>query len=597
MSSDTSDIELLRRYAQTGSPEDLDVVVARYVDLVYSAARRQLGDRHWAEDVTQQVFVVLTRKAKGLRDQTALASWLLKVTALECRNFLKGESRRAKRERKAAHMAPEAQTGSTAERSLWEEVAPHLDAAMQQLSAGDRDAVVLRYLQNQSYGEAASLLGASEASVRQRVYRGLARLRSILASRGVIATEAALGTALLNNALEAAPAGLKSASVLAMAQASAAKVTLVKGALAAMSSAQTKTLIVVVLVLGTLGVATLILLNQGGGMTLSNATTKGIQAAATRPATVPVTAAAADTAAGAPAAIADLQPVPQKGRKLFDVITARSCDERSGTRDGYDHIAFINRGDWVGYHDVDLGPADGSAQVYFCAVVACPDQFAGKDIVVHVGSAGGPVIARLMVESTGGYGTFMPQVAAVEGGIGGVQDIYLVFTGGGFNLKSFKFVVDGRPADSKIAGTSYAQAKGVNEGGPVLVNVRDGAWARYDGLDFGNEGSAALDTFMIALEVDEAHEGAVISVRLDNPENPPLCEVRATAIPGARYPARNVKLGSAVTGKHDVYLTFDGTNRGYQGLADVAWFRFGRAKKSEAARTATQPTRAATTRP
>jgi RNA polymerase sigma factor (sigma-70 family) len=580
MSSDTSDIELLRRYAQTGSPEDLEVVVTRYIDLVYSAARRQLGDRHWAEDVTQQVFVVLMRKAKGLRDQTALASWLLKVTALECGNFLKGESRRAKRERKAAHMVPEAHTVKTEEGSLWEDVAPHLDAAMQQLSAGDRDAVVLRYLQNQSYSEAASLLGASEASVRQRVYRGLARLRSILASRGVIATEAALGTALLNNALEAAPAGLKSASVLAMAQASA-KVTLVKGALAAMS-AQTKTLIVTLIILGTLGVATLILLNQGGSTTLSNATTKGVQAETTRPATAPVmnAAAAADASAGAPAAAAaDLQPAAHPGRKLFDVITARSCDERSGTRDGYDHIAFINRGDWVGYHDVDLGPADGSAQVYFCAVLACPDQFAGKEIVVHVGSAGGPVIARLMVESTGGYGNFMPQVAAVEGGIGGVQDIYLVFTGGGFNLKSFKFVVDGRPADSKIAGTSYAQAKGVNEVGPVLVNVRDGAWARYDGLDFGKEGSAALDTFTIALEVDEAHEGAVISVRLDNPENPPLCEVRATAIPGASYPARNVKLHSAVTGKHDVYLTFDGTNRGYQGLADVAWFRFGRAKK------------------
>jgi hypothetical protein len=299
---------------------------------------------------------------------------------------------------------------------------------------------------------------------------------------------------------------------------------------------------------------------------------------------------------GAAAVVADGQPVPRPGRKLFDVITARSCDQRSGTRDGYDHIGFINRGDWVAYHDVDLGPADGSAQVMFCAVLACPPQFAGSDIEVHVTSADGPLIAKLMVEASGGYGTFTPQVSPVEGGIGGVQDVYLVFTGGGFNLKSFKFVIDGRPADSRIGGTSYAQAKGVNENGQVLTNVRDGAWARYDGLDFGAGGAAAVDTFTVAFAVDAAHAGGVISVRLDRPSALPLCEVPAAAMPAAPgYPPRSAKLRFAVTGKHDVYLTFAGTNRGYQGLADVAWFGFGRADKAATAPAATGP--AATTRP
>jgi hypothetical protein len=262
-------------------------------------------------------------------------------------------------------------------------------------------------------------------------------------------------------------------------------------------------------------------------------------------------------------------------RKLFDVITAKTADERRGTRDGYDHIAFINRGDWVAYRDIDLGPVDEGAQVMFCAVIACPPQFAGNEIEVHIGAADGPIAARLTVESSGDYGKFLPQVAPIEAEWRGVHDVYLVFTGGGFNLKSIKFVTDVRKADAQIYGTSYAQAKGVNEGRRTLINVRNGAWARYDGIDFGEAG---MDGFEIAYSVDAAHAGGTISVRLDRPDAPSVRDVSIESSDGRVLP-HTLKLRKAVTGKHDVYLTFAGTDRGYQGLADVAWFRFGNAEK------------------
>src|SRR4051812_8724823 len=109
-----ADVELLSRYAQTAGRAELAALVARYLDLVYSAARRQLGgnaDR--AQDVTQQVFIVLMRKAPTLRPGTVLASWLLKVTAYECRNVLRAESRRTRREREVAAMTPETGTSSS----------------------------------------------------------------------------------------------------------------------------------------------------------------------------------------------------------------------------------------------------------------------------------------------------------------------------------------------------------------------------------------------------------------------------------------------------------------------------------------------------
>ena len=56
--------ELLRAYAQDHSEFAFQELVQRYVDMVYWAAiRRVAGDRELAEDVTQEVFTDLARKA------------------------------------------------------------------------------------------------------------------------------------------------------------------------------------------------------------------------------------------------------------------------------------------------------------------------------------------------------------------------------------------------------------------------------------------------------------------------------------------------------------------------------------------------------
>jgi RNA polymerase sigma factor (sigma-70 family) len=577
MTAVSSDSDLLKRYATTGAPEELTPLVERYVDLVYSAARRQLGDAHRAQDVTQQVFIVLLRKGRQLREGTVLASWLLTVTALECRNAVKSEARRSRRERKVAQMRSEAggTGGGGAEGLVWEELTPHLDAALETLSAGDREAVVMRYFLNRSYTEAAAALGASEGSVRQRVHRGLGKLREVLAKRGVVATEAALGAALVAHAIESAPTGVSAATVAAVGNAAAAKAALSSGGLAVMSATSpVKFALVGTLLLAAVGLTAFLFKGPGNA---------GKVASSTSPATAPVTAMPAPVAppnaapvgvAAAPAPAPAAAPAPvAPPRKMFDVIGARTCDARQGTRDGYDHIGFINRGDWVEYDDVEFPPADAPRDMVFCAVLACPAQFAGGEIEVRVGSPDGPTVATLTVEATAGYSDFVCQDTPVESAVVGKQDVFLVFTGGGFNVRSIKFVViDGRKGDEPIGASGYSMAKRVNEAGKKLVNVRNGAWARYDCLEFPAGGA---ETFTLNYAVDAARAGGVISVHLDLPTSKPVCEIPIVSTGGyGRFYSRTVALSKPIGGSHDVYLTFAGRDQGYQGVADVAWFSF-----------------------
>src|SRR3954447_25369853 len=99
----TDDSALLRRYVANSSDEAFAEVVSQHINLVYSVALRQVGDPHQAEEITQAVFIILSKKAGQLRHDKALSSWLFQTTRLTANNFVRSEQRRRCREQEA-HM-------------------------------------------------------------------------------------------------------------------------------------------------------------------------------------------------------------------------------------------------------------------------------------------------------------------------------------------------------------------------------------------------------------------------------------------------------------------------------------------------------------
>src|SRR6266536_4216261 len=134
------DAQLLRRYAEHASESAFAELVARHIDLVYSAALRQLnGDTHLAQDVAQTVFADLARKARIVSRHGVLTGWLYQATRFAAAKAVRTERRRATRETEAAAMQ---ELSSDAN---WEQLRLVLDEAMSRLHAKDRDAVLLRY--------------------------------------------------------------------------------------------------------------------------------------------------------------------------------------------------------------------------------------------------------------------------------------------------------------------------------------------------------------------------------------------------------------------------------------------------------------------
>jgi RNA polymerase sigma factor (sigma-70 family) len=198
-----NDHDLLRRYVQEGAQDAFGELVRRHVNLVYSAARRQVESAQLAEEVAQSVFVDLARNARRLRPDQPLGAWLYVVTRRTAIDVIRRESRRQEREQTAMEIA-----AMNSPPSPWPQVEPLLDEAMESLGDADRRAVLLRFFDNQPLREIGLALGVSEDAAQKRISRALEQLRAFFTTRGVAVGSAALAAELSAHAVQAAPAAL-----------------------------------------------------------------------------------------------------------------------------------------------------------------------------------------------------------------------------------------------------------------------------------------------------------------------------------------------------------------------------------------------------
>ena len=135
------DAELLARFAGSRSEEAFAELVRRHLGVVYFAALRQAGGNAAAAgDIAQTVFIELARQAGNLRRHPALVGWLYTTTHRLAARWLRTEARRRRREEEA-HYMQELQRPAGPDPD-WDQLAPVLDAAMNELGETDRLALL-----------------------------------------------------------------------------------------------------------------------------------------------------------------------------------------------------------------------------------------------------------------------------------------------------------------------------------------------------------------------------------------------------------------------------------------------------------------------
>ncbi len=265
---------MLLEYAAHASEPAFAELVRRHIDFVHSAAFRMVRNPAMAEEVTQSVFIALSQNAHPLAHRAVLSGWLHRTAQNLAIKVVRSEERRRAREQEAAVMHE--LTSGEAE-SIWETMAPHLDAALSTLRKADRTALFLRFFQQRTTRQIAQTLGLSEEAAQKRVTRALERLRNVFAQRGVIVSASGVATALTAHSVQAAPPGL-TATVMAKAAAAGCNTVGVVGSvlnLLAIAKLNVTTLSLVF----TAGIATPVLLNSNPDSATANASSPKVSLA------------------------------------------------------------------------------------------------------------------------------------------------------------------------------------------------------------------------------------------------------------------------------------------------------------------------------
>lgn len=189
------------------SPEDEKILIGRckkgdltafselidsYQNKVFSLAFRLIGNEDDAEDISQEIFVKFFRTVNLFKGESSLATWLYRITVNEVKNFWKSKTMRNSLKTKSIDSLSDPEdeniakvqfadpTPSPRDIASENELLSHLERLMKKISDEFREILILRFKENLSYEEIASILNINIGTVKSRLARARIELKSLM---------------------------------------------------------------------------------------------------------------------------------------------------------------------------------------------------------------------------------------------------------------------------------------------------------------------------------------------------------------------------------------------------------------------------------
>jgi RNA polymerase sigma-70 factor (ECF subfamily) len=153
------------------------ILVARYRAQFGRYAVRMLGTREDAEEALQDAFVRAYRSLARCDDPERFGSWLFRILANRCRTAGTRRGRREKTFVRDEVALLDASHDHPAERAAWRE---EIQRALMLLDAEQREAFLLKHVEDLGYEEMAEMTGVGVSALKMRVKRACERMRALL---------------------------------------------------------------------------------------------------------------------------------------------------------------------------------------------------------------------------------------------------------------------------------------------------------------------------------------------------------------------------------------------------------------------------------
>jgi RNA polymerase sigma-70 factor (ECF subfamily) len=173
---DRSDAELVDAIIG-GDLDAFSRLVHRYRDTHMRFAVRMLGDRFDADDALQSAWLRAFRHLRQCTEPERFGTWMYSIVANECRSLAFRRTRRERRIVNDEAALESAQSRDAIEQQL---VREEIERALAKLDVDQREAFLMKHVEDLSYEEMAQITGAGSSALKMRVKRACERLRELL---------------------------------------------------------------------------------------------------------------------------------------------------------------------------------------------------------------------------------------------------------------------------------------------------------------------------------------------------------------------------------------------------------------------------------
>lgn len=169
--------------ARAGDPAALHALLRRHVGPLLALARRcSRGDRHRAEDLTQETLLAACRGLDGFRGEASVRTWLFRILIRLSADPVRVHGRQVPASCMEPTEIPDSVGAEPCHRSLARELRERIDEAMERLPSRQRTALHLRAAEGMGYEAIAAVLGVREGAARMLVLAARRTVRERLGS-------------------------------------------------------------------------------------------------------------------------------------------------------------------------------------------------------------------------------------------------------------------------------------------------------------------------------------------------------------------------------------------------------------------------------
>lgn len=176
---DSSDFALCQ-LAASGSLAAFEVIYQRYHRRTYSLTMRMTNNASEAEDLTQEVFIQLFRKAGSFRGDSAFSTWLHRLTVNQVLMHFRRRSVKNERVSDDGEMPEQTVNGTSNPNRMPVVDRIALKNAIAQLPNGYRNVFVLHDVEGYEHEEVARIMGISVGTSKSQLHKARLKLRGLL---------------------------------------------------------------------------------------------------------------------------------------------------------------------------------------------------------------------------------------------------------------------------------------------------------------------------------------------------------------------------------------------------------------------------------